>query len=1139
MTGAADDVRAMVAHVREENARAVARQAQQARVDALARAQARGGQAPDQQQQRQQQQKQKQQKQQQKQQQAQAKAPRGGGAGRERVVHYPSEHMGVLIGKAGRSKEAIEQATGARLVFRNTDTRAPPGSAEAARFGDDVPVRAVRIRGKPEAVASAAAMLEEYIAPHLEGNARERRDRRRGARSHGSERGAGAQLPSGGPPGAKSGVVSLPALPHVITVLCKAARCQHVGHVGESATDRAKAAAAVAALASRLVEDDASVDAVEEALPDGVEAYWREEMGVPAHTKHGRPVTTLAFRVRGPQSSAVTAQLNRWLATVVPEAIDTESQDHAYHHEVRIEAWKVGPLLRMRLADGRGFEQTLREDLGVALRVARRGGASTFSFECPSSDDAERAEQFLHETLRSAASRQGEQSRSRQSEQLQQQRFNFSDSASRPAQPKKRAQQQKEQKEAAARRDGPVILPEAATLRELASLFGVPALRLRRVLDQLDMASDNSALLSMDVAELVAAEVGVETARPERRGELTTEEEREATSEYKDHPPRAPVVAVMGHVDHGKTTLLDALRSSSVAAAEAGGITQHVGAFVVDLPESGRSITVLDTPGHAAFAAMRERGAQVTDVAVVVVAADDGVMPQTEEVLNTTYRAGIPIVVAINKCDKPGADPAAVREELATRYNVALEGHPAFGGGGDVQHVEISALKRTGLRELEEAVMLQAEIMELRGDPDEVGHGVVIESRVKKGRGTVCTTVVTKGSLTKGDYVVIGSEYGRVKLLRRPGGGAMGEERGGRQGAEIKRAGPSEPVEVYGLDAVPEAGETLMVVGSERRAREVARERQFASSQGAARAMVSEAARRSRAENEEREMLLRARRRQMDADFEAQGFYNPRYRAKLIALKLEEEAGDETRARAAEAEARSRAFADGVIEGELECVPVIVKADVAGTNEALVDMLNTLSSRSPLPIKVLRAEVGVISDGDVREAAGQGAAVVGFNVGTSGKAVERLAEREGVLVLRSRVIYELIHQVGEHVAGLLPGRKKIVKAGDAEVAALFEVKGKRGEAGTKILGVRVADGKLLSAGHVRVLRDGEVVHEGAVTTLRRGDKAIKEAVKGSECGLVLQGFSDAQVGDTLECMEMSVIKTKVVQAQDGSLSFQQ
>jgi translation initiation factor IF-2 len=518
---------------------------------------------------------------------------------------------------------------------------------------------------------------------------------------------------------------------------------------------------------------------------------------------------------------------------------------------------------------------------------------------------------------------------------------------------------------------------------------------------------------------------------------VVTVEER-LIDDHEDRPedlvPRAPVVVVMGHVDHGKTTLLDRIRKTNVAASEAGGITQHIGAYRVEI--NGNPITFLDTPGHEAFTAMRARGARVTDIAILVVAADDGIMPQTVESINHAKAAEIPIVVAINKIDVPGANPERIKQQLSEHGLIAEE------WGGDTIICNISAKTGEGIDHLLEMLTLTAEMLELKANPNRAAKGTVIEARLDKGRGPVMSVVVQNGTLRQGDIIIAGTTVGHVRTM-------MDDK-----GRLVKTAGPSMPVEITGMDDVPAAGETFHVVDDERMARELAEERRHKQKQAA-----------------------------------LGGF-------KKVSLE----------------DLFSR-----IQQGEIKDFNVIVKADVQGTAEAIKSSLEKLSN-DEVRVRVIHSGVGAISESDVMLADTSGAVIVGFNVRPDNVARESAA-RAKVDIRLYRVIYDCINEIEAAMKGLLAPKFKEVVIGHAEVRKIYKVS----KVGT-ICGCYVQDGKIMRNSKVRVIRDGVVVHEGELASLRRFKDDVKEVVQNYECGMQVENFNDVKEGDIIEAFVMEKVE---------------
>ena len=511
--------------------------------------------------------------------------------------------------------------------------------------------------------------------------------------------------------------------------------------------------------------------------------------------------------------------------------------------------------------------------------------------------------------------------------------------------------------------------------------------------------------------------------------------------------PKPAVITVMGHVDHGKTSLLDALRNTSVAAREAGGITQHVGAFEVALPESGKSLTFLDTPGHAAFTAMRARGAAITDIVVLVVAADDGVMPQTKEAFAHVKVSKCPLVVAITKCDLEGANPDRVRAQLG-ELGIELEQY-----GGNVQSIEMAATQGIGLKDLETALLLEAEMLELQAAYDVPASGTVIESRIDKGQGPVAMVIITRGTLRPGESIVIGDEWGKVRLLKDPVGRVIGKE----------GVSPGRPVEVIGLKGTPNSGDELLVVASDDRAQKISKARKF------------------RSEN---------------------------IKAGIAA---------EEKWKMAQADQKSTDDGEELEENGPTTIPIILKADVHGSVEAIKESLSGVSNDS-VTVDIIHTGVGPVTGSDVDLAVPFGGSIIGFNVKVASDA-EASAKRHGIKVSSRRIIYDIIQDVEALVDGATPKPPQEVIIGTAEVLALFKVPGRKGNPERMVAGCKVLDGKLKSGMKLRVLRSGEVVHEAPIQSLRRHRLDVDTVGKGTECGVGLLDWEGFMLGDSLSCLD--------------------
>jgi translation initiation factor IF-2 len=580
-----------------------------------------------------------------------------------------------------------------------------------------------------------------------------------------------------------------------------------------------------------------------------------------------------------------------------------------------------------------------------------------------------------------------------------------------------------------------VIVPESITVQELSNRMAVRVADIIKFMMRQGQMLKQADELDADTAELIATEFGHVVKR------VAESDVEEGLAGDVDAPetlqPRPPVVTVMGHVDHGKTSLLDALRQTDVASGEAGGITQHIGAYQVRLKD-GQRVTFLDTPGHAAFSAMRARGAQVTDIVVLVVAADDGVMPQTVEAIHHARASGAPIIVAINKIDKPDANPTRVLTDLL-QHEIVTETH-----GGQTLSVEVSALKKTGLDKLVETILLQAEVMDLTANPDRAAEATVIESKLDRGRGTVATVLVQKGTLKRGDIVVVGAQVGRVRAITN------------ERGQQLQAAGPSEPVEIMGLEGVPEPGDVLNVVENENRAREVAN-----------------------------------------------------YRARTKRQKSV--AGSRT---GTSLESMMARFKDSTAKE----LPILIKADVQGSAEAIVGALEKLAHEE-VRARVVLSGVGAINESDVQLAKGSGAPIIGFNVRAS-KEARDLAEREGVEIRYYNIIYDLIDDIKGVMSGMLAPLTRETFLGNAEVLEVFNIS-KVG----KVAGCRVTDGVVRKGAKVRILRDNVVIQEmGVLTTLKRFKDEVNEVVAGQECGMSFGQFQDIKQGDVIECFNVEVVQ---------------
>ena len=578
-----------------------------------------------------------------------------------------------------------------------------------------------------------------------------------------------------------------------------------------------------------------------------------------------------------------------------------------------------------------------------------------------------------------------------------------------------------------------VKIPEEITVGELASRMKKTAGEVIKLLMKNGVMAAINQTIDYDTAEYVATEMGCKVEK-----EVTVTIEERIIDDHQDTAEelqtRAPVVVVMGHVDHGKTSLLDAIRKTSVTAGEAGGITQHIGAYTVDV--NGNMVTFLDTPGHAAFTSMRARGAMCTDIAILVVAADDGIMPQTVESINHAKAAGVPIIVAINKMDKPTANPDKIKEQL-TKYDLIPEEW-----GGDTVICPISAKTGMGLDDLLEMVIVSAEVLELKANPNRRGKGTVIEARLDKSRGPIATLLVQNGTLNQGDIIIAGTAVGRVRVMTND------------KGRTVKTAGPSVPVEITGLAEVPTPGDEFNVVTDERMARELVEQRKQA---------------------------------QKDAQ------------AKL----MQKVTLDNLFAR--------------MQEGEMKELPLIVKADVQGSAEAVKDSLEKLTNEE-VRVRVIHTGVGAINESDILLASTAGAIIVGFNVRPDA-AAQASGQRANVDMRFYRVIYDAIDEIEAAMKGMLAPKFEEAIIGHAEVRMTYKVSA----IGT-IAGCMVKDGKVTRDSQVRVLRDNIVIHEGEIGSLQRFKDAVKEVTAGYECGMSVVKFNDIKEGDVFECFVMQEIK---------------
>ena len=578
-----------------------------------------------------------------------------------------------------------------------------------------------------------------------------------------------------------------------------------------------------------------------------------------------------------------------------------------------------------------------------------------------------------------------------------------------------------------------ITVPEEITVGELAALLKMTAAEVIKKLFALGMMATVNEVIDYDTAEIVATELG---AKVEKEVVVTIEERiiDDTVDAEEDLQPRDPVVVVMGHVDHGKTSLLDAIRNTSVTSTEAGGITQHIGAYRVQTPEG--KITFLDTPGHAAFTSMRARGAMATDIAILVVAADDGIMPQTIEAINHAKAANVSIIVAINKMDKPGASPDRIMQQLTEHDLVPEE------WGGDVICIPVSAKTHQGIDKVLESINLVAEMLELKANPNRAAKGIVIEAKLDKGRGPVATVLVQNGTLKTGDTIVAGTSVGRVRVMTN------------ENGKVLDSAGPSVPVEIMGLAEVPQAGDTFDAVSDEKLARELVEQRK------------------REAKEEEFKQYQKVT---LDNLFSS------------------------------------------ISQGDMKELNIIVKADVQGSVEAVKQNVEKLSN-DEVKVKVIHGSVGAINESDVMLANASNAIIVGFNVRPDPVAAE-IAERDGVDMRMYRVIYDCIEELEAAIKGMLAPKFREVVLGRAEVRNVFKL-----SSAGMIAGSYVLDGKITRNSQIRVVRDGIVIFEDAIASLKRFKEDAKEVASGYECGVGLEKFNDIKEGDILEAFIMEEVK---------------
>ena len=581
-----------------------------------------------------------------------------------------------------------------------------------------------------------------------------------------------------------------------------------------------------------------------------------------------------------------------------------------------------------------------------------------------------------------------------------------------------------------------VIIPEVITVQELANRMAEKSAEVIKKLMALGVMATINQPIDADTAQLIVEEFGHKFKRvadSDVEQALQLEEDTE-----EQLLPRAPVVTVMGHVDHGKTSLLDALRETNVVAREAGGITQHIGAYQITVP-TGDKITFIDTPGHEAFSEMRARGAKVTDIVVLVVAANDGIMPQTVEAIRHAQAAEVPIVVAINKIDLPGADPMKVKTSLL-QHGIGVEEM-----GGDCLCAEVSAKKRINIEKLVEAILLQAEMLDLKANPNRKAEGAVVEAKMEKGRGTVVTALVQKGTLRVGDICIAGKEWGRVR--------AMFNERG----QKVQEANPATPVEVLGLQGTPSAGDDFVVVADENQAKEITGYR------------------------------IRKERE-----------------AKLVKS----------------AKSAMEMMLDKIKSGEVKHLPLIIKADVQGSIEAIEGTINKLSN-DEVSVQILHSAVGPISESDITLAKASHALVIGFNVRANPLARD-MARRDGIEIKYYSIIYDVLDDVKKGLEGMLSPELREKLLGYAEIREVYNITGVG-----RVGGCMVTEGMVKRGAKIRLLRDNVVIHDGSIGQLKRFKEDVKEVKEGYECGISFENYNDIQKGDFIECYEIEEIAAKL------------
>ena len=581
-----------------------------------------------------------------------------------------------------------------------------------------------------------------------------------------------------------------------------------------------------------------------------------------------------------------------------------------------------------------------------------------------------------------------------------------------------------------------VIIPEIITVQELANRMAEKSAEVIKKLMSLGVMATINQPIDADTAQIIVEEFGHKFKR------VADSDVEEGLYKKDDTPeqllPRAPVVTVMGHVDHGKTSLLDALRETNVVSREAGGITQHIGAYQITVP-SGDKITFIDTPGHEAFSEMRARGAKVTDIVVLVVAANDGIMPQTIEAIRHAQAAEVPIVVAINKIDLPAADPMKVKTTLL-QHGIGVEEM-----GGECLCAEVSAKKRINIDKLVEAILLQAEMLDLKANPDRNGEGVVVEAKMEKGRGTVVTALVQKGTLKIGDVVIAGKEWGHIR--------AMFNE----HGQKMQEAGPATPVEILGLQGTPSAGDDIIAVADEGKAKEITGYR------------------------------IRKERE-----------------AKLVKS----------------AKSAMEQMLDKIKSGEVKHLPIIIKADVQGSIEAIEGTVSKLSN-DEVKVQILHSAVGGISESDVTLAKASNALIIGFNVRANAQARD-MARRDSVEIKYYSIIYDVLDDIKKGLEGMLSPELREKLLGYAEIREVYNITGVG-----KVGGCMITEGLVKRGAKIRLLRDNVVIHDGAIGQLKRFKDDVKEVKEGFECGISFENYNDIQKGDFIECYEIEEIAAKL------------